>query len=393
MSRISKPGIILAMVAVLVLSSAGTGVAMAATPSAATGTTDDSSTSVEQVTVTATETTQQERDRVCALFETRFASLFEAFGLETADIRSSCVDSHPDDGVDNATTGTDGTADPDTDSDDGSGDTEADNSGGKSDDADTNESSTDDSEAESNETPSDTDTEADESETDESADEDSSVDGNDGSSDSVDAPMEGDGQTDDSADTGSDSDRTDGQAENDSESSDTSEDNTTADETDETESNGLDIATVERHIHDAVNEERTARGLKKLQFDAELRDIAREHSRDMAERGYFSHTDPEGDNFADRYAEAGYECRVGGSGGTYYTGGENIAQTWYDRAVRTDGGTATYTTERGLADAIVTQWMNSPGHRENILASQWEHEGIGVYVTDDGKVYATQNFC
>ena len=37
--------------------------------------------------------------------------------------------------------------------------------------------------------------------------------------------------------------------------------------------------------------------------------------------------------------------------------------------------------------------MNSDGHRENVLASRWNSEGIGIYVTDENKVYATQNFC
>ena len=37
--------------------------------------------------------------------------------------------------------------------------------------------------------------------------------------------------------------------------------------------------------------------------------------------------------------------------------------------------------------------MNSSGHRSNILADAWRNEGIGIYVTDEGKVYATQNFC
>ncbi|MGQ3411929.1 CAP domain-containing protein [Natrinema sp. LN54] len=157
----------------------------------------------------------------------------------------------------------------------------------------------------------------------------------------------------------------------------------------ETTDDNLDRSQVERDVHEAVNEERTARGLEPLSFDTELRDIARGHSEDMAERGYFSHVDPEGNDFADRYDAAGYECSANG-----YTGGENIAQTWYDTRVATgDGEIVRYENERELADGIVTQWMNSPDHRENILASQWENEGIGVSVTDDGRVYVTQNFC
>ena len=158
---------------------------------------------------------------------------------------------------------------------------------------------------------------------------------------------------------------------------------------DEAESGDLDRAAVERYVHEAINEERTARGLEPLAFDTELRDIARAHSQDRAERGYFAHVDPDGNDVVDRYEAAGYDCSVNG-----YTGGENIAQTWYDTPVVTDDGeTVQYETEEELAEGIVTQWMNSPGHRENILATQWENEGIGIYVTDDDRVFATQNFC
>lgn len=147
-------------------------------------------------------------------------------------------------------------------------------------------------------------------------------------------------------------------------------------------------------MHEYVNEERTQRGLNALDFDEDLREIARYHSEDMAQRGYFSHTDPEGNNFADRYDRFNYTCRVPTDGNTYYTGGENIAYTYYETNVRLDSGEIVhYDTESELARGIVNQWMNSTGHRENLLADYWQNEGIGIYVTDDNKVYATQNFC
>ncbi|SIQ68338.1 Uncharacterized conserved protein YkwD, contains CAP (CSP/antigen 5/PR1) domain [Haladaptatus litoreus] len=168
----------------------------------------------------------------------------------------------------------------------------------------------------------------------------------------------------------------------------TTEPTTTPDESD-----GFDRSEVERYVHQFVNEERTERGLNAISFDTELRDIARGHSEDMATRNYFSHTSPEGENFADRYEQAGYTCRASTGDGSYLTGGENIAQTWYDTPINSGDGTVRYTTERELARGIVDQWMNSQGHRENILTDSWQNEGIGIYVTEDGQVYATQNFC
>ncbi|WP_436347276.1 CAP domain-containing protein [Natronorubrum sp. FCH18a] len=187
-----------------------------------------------------------------------------------------------------------------------------------------------------------------------------------------------------------DEDETDGTEEDETDDAD-DEDSTDEDETDDPaddDADDVDRAAVEQYVHEAVNEERAARGLEELEFDTELRDIARAHSEDMAERGYFSHVDPEGNDFSDRYDDAGYECNANG-----YTGGENIAQTWYDTPVSTDDGTVQYEDEQELGYGIVDQWMNSPDHRDNILAEQWENEGIGVHITDDDQVYVTQNFC
>lgn len=141
-------------------------------------------------------------------------------------------------------------------------------------------------------------------------------------------------------------------------------------------------ARIERRVHEYTNQERADRGLDALGFDTDLREIARYHSRDMAQNDYFAHTSPSGEAMGDRYDMFGYDCQAG-SGGGYYTGGENIAYT--------------YAGESDSADAvgreIVQMWMNSQGHRENILTEAWANEGIGVYVRSDGRVYATQNFC
>ncbi|WP_459886393.1 CAP domain-containing protein [Halostagnicola bangensis] len=164
---------------------------------------------------------------------------------------------------------------------------------------------------------------------------------------------------------------------------------TAVDDTSEVETDAIDIDAVEQYVHEAVNEERAAVGSDELEFDDELRDIARDHSEDMGERGYFSHTDPDGNGFIDRYDDAGYECSVNG-----YIGGENIAQTWYDTPVNTgDRGIVHYEDEQELGYGIAEQWMNSQGHQENLLADHWENQGIGIHVTDDDKVFATQNFC
>ncbi|WP_162224342.1 CAP domain-containing protein [Halorussus amylolyticus] len=155
----------------------------------------------------------------------------------------------------------------------------------------------------------------------------------------------------------------------------------------------LDRDRIEDLVHEHVNERRSDHGLGAVDFDTDLREIARSHSEDMAENDYFSHESPDGETRSDRYDEFGYDCRAYIDESRYYTGGENIAYTYYDANVATDDGTVRYTTADELAEGVVRGWMNSEGHRENILTEAWNNEGIGVYVTSEGKVYATQNFC
>lgn len=107
---------------------------------------------------------------------------------------------------------------------------------------------------------------------------------------------------------------------------------------------------------DLVNNERTSRGFKALTFDPRLREIARAHSQDMFERGYFSHYTPEGESVADRAQKAGID---------YQVIGENLA----------------FAPSLDLAHKGL---MNSPGHRANILSPDFNKIGIGVI---DGGIY------
>ncbi|MBX0288467.1 CAP domain-containing protein [Halomicroarcula sp. F28] len=156
---------------------------------------------------------------------------------------------------------------------------------------------------------------------------------------------------------------------------------------------GVNTTNVERLVHQEINDRRTANGLDPIAYDPALASIAEDHSQDMITRDFFAHENPDGDNFDDRYDQAGYDCRVATGGGTYATGGENIAQTWWDEQISTTQGPVRYDTEAELAEGIVTQWMNSTGHRENILTDHWESEGIGVSIAEDDEVLVTQNFC
>lgn len=126
---------------------------------------------------------------------------------------------------------------------------------------------------------------------------------------------------------------------------------------------GVDEAAQARML-DLVNAERTSRGLKPLQPDATIREVARRHSRDMFERGYFAHVSPDGSTPFERMREGGVRFRAAG---------ENLALA-------------------PTVDVAHNGLMNSQGHRENILNPTFGRVGIGVL---DGGLHGkmfTQNF-
>lgn len=151
-----------------------------------------------------------------------------------------------------------------------------------------------------------------------------------------------------------------------------------------------------RLIHEFVNRERVQRGLDPLALNETLSNISRYHSSDMVENDYFAHVSPDNETLADRYDRFGFDCRVALDGNRYATGAENIAYTYYEERVDVGNRTVVYSTPKQLARGIVTQWMNSPPHRKNVLRPYWQREGIGIAVeeTPTGtRVYVTQNFC
>ncbi|MCY4652370.1 MAG: CAP domain-containing protein [Dehalococcoidia bacterium] len=157
----------------------------------------------------------------------------------------------------------------------------------------------------------------------------------------------------------------------------------------------IDIRQLEDRTHQLIDAERAKRGLSRLEHIEKIRLIARSHSEDMTERAYFSHDTPEGLDPTDRGRNAGYDCRK--DYGSYFSFGlaENIYQGGLISLTTFINGVAFHDwfTLEEIAAGAVESWMNSKGHRENILDSSYDRTGIGVSIAEDGKVYFTQNFC
>jgi uncharacterized protein YkwD len=113
-----------------------------------------------------------------------------------------------------------------------------------------------------------------------------------------------------------------------------------------------------------MNAHRATLGLGALTCDRTALKVARAHSKDMCDRGYFSHQSPEGTTPWER-------LRTGGA--RFRGAGENIA--------------AGYETARAVHDG----WLASPGHRRNIETASWTRAAVGA-VDCDGRLYWTQLF-
>jgi uncharacterized protein YkwD len=132
-----------------------------------------------------------------------------------------------------------------------------------------------------------------------------------------------------------------------------------------------DLLTMEKQVKTQVDSERAREGKPALQWNDALGELARKHSQDMKRRDFFDHVNPDGlDPFA----------RLKRAGITFSTAAENIAQN------------------QGFPDPgnqAVIGWMNSDGHRGNILDlsnAGYTQTGVGIARKDDGTYFFTQVF-
>ena len=123
--------------------------------------------------------------------------------------------------------------------------------------------------------------------------------------------------------------------------------------------------TLEGQVVVLVNKERAKVGLAPLKANWELSRVARYKSQDMIDKNYFSHTSPTYGSPFDMMTNFGIK---------YMSAGENIA---YGQPTPT---------------SVMTGWMNSAGHKANILSKNYTEIGVGVAKKSDGTIYWTQQF-
>ena len=117
-----------------------------------------------------------------------------------------------------------------------------------------------------------------------------------------------------------------------------------------------------------INDFRAQNGQPALSRNGKLDSAALNHARDMANRGFFSHNTPEGGTPDQRILAAGY---------SFSWWGENIYKSAPNDA---------------SAQSAFTSWVNSSGHRANMLSSNFTQIGIGRATAADGRTYWTNTF-
>jgi len=152
---------------------------------------------------------------------------------------------------------------------------------------------------------------------------------------------------------------------NDSSNNTTNSNTTTKPEEKPVTTPSTDFSSYQQQVLDLVNAERTKRGLSPLTLDSNLSSVATKKSQDMATKNYFSHTSPTYGSPFDMMNKFGI---------SYRSAGENIA-----KGQRTP-------------QEVVTAWMNSEGHRKNILSSDFTKLGVGIAKDSNGTIYWTQMF-
>ncbi|MCC0659954.1 MULTISPECIES: CAP domain-containing protein [unclassified Clostridioides] len=149
------------------------------------------------------------------------------------------------------------------------------------------------------------------------------------------------------------------------------EDNNNSDSTNKPEDNNNSGSTTgnfsayQKEVVDLVNVERSKAGLNPLTLDADVSNVATKKSQDMIDNNYFAHNSPTYGSPFDMLKKFGI---------SYKTAGENIAMG------------------QKTPKEVVNAWMNSEGHRKNILNPNYSKIGVGVAQKSGGSIYWTQIF-
>lgn len=152
-------------------------------------------------------------------------------------------------------------------------------------------------------------------------------------------------------------------------------------------------------ISNEVNRVRMQHGLDSLDHNWDLAVLATNHSLDMAEHRFFSHTNHNGELPRDRALRAKFNCARHNSSTNSRSIGENLflghSYSQYRRIYEPTRVSFEYNwkDQSEFAREVVQGWMDSPPHRANLLSDRYVVQGIGIRIVNGFEIYVTQNLC
>lgn len=142
----------------------------------------------------------------------------------------------------------------------------------------------------------------------------------------------------------------------------------------------METKEIENYLHQKINERRETNSLDSLKRSVKLNAIARYKSWDMAHRDYFAHRGPNGTTHQMMRNNFNSNCEISGQNILKHPHGANAVASYEN-------------SQSKWAEETINALMNSTGHRQNILDPDYEVQGIGVFVDENGTVFLTQEFC
>lgn len=168
----------------------------------------------------------------------------------------------------------------------------------------------------------------------------------------------------------------------------------------EVEAGAPSLERLNRLLHHEVNAAREDQGRRPFEWSEPLAEVARRHSSDMALRRYFDHISPDGETPTGRAEAQDIECRVQVDGTRTFRGvTENLHlssryRSYTDTVIngRMERSYDWFTPDE-IAQRVVRGWLESPGHRRNLLDPSATAHGVGIALNGEGQLHITQVLC
>ena len=156
------------------------------------------------------------------------------------------------------------------------------------------------------------------------------------------------------------------------------------------------LSDLQKLIHQKVNQKRIENGLAPYSYDTSLERLALSHSKDMAEKKFFAHVNLQGESPNDRAIRLNIPIETHRDGKILIGVAENLFMCslkqsiayYFEKGEKKQ--TVHWHTAETISNSVVEGWMNSPGHRKNLLSDNLREHGLGICISQEGQFYVSE---